>query len=162
SLTALLLFLFPFVARAQDPITNLDRDISRCENREEYTPDTVIALCTKLIDSGELSGTHLSDILVSRGIAYSGKRDFESALRDYRLALRANPKHLYAADGIAQILLERGDSEGAIEEMNRALEKNPGDASLLTNRGRAYLKKFDLDRAIQDFDAAIAADPKFA
>jgi len=54
--------------------------------------------------------------------------DLETAISDYRLALKANPTHAGARLGLARALHEQGELAQAVEEYERAFELDPVNA----------------------------------
>jgi tetratricopeptide (TPR) repeat protein len=75
-------------------------NLSKCRSVD---PDTRIAGCTALIQTGQLTTGNLSTIYNNRGTAYSSKGDHDRAIQDYNEAIRLRPDFALAYE-------ERGDS----------------------------------------------------
>ena len=65
------------------------RDEEDCTGAPEIA--TVIAACTRLIESGQFVGHDLAVFHFDRGIAHTSKNDFDQALSDYGEAIRLDP-----------------------------------------------------------------------
>ncbi|MCX7704465.1 MAG: tetratricopeptide repeat protein, partial [Planctomycetota bacterium] len=112
------------------------------------------------------------------------KGDYDSAIADWKHALKLNPKLRDVQDSIRDVRYsrirkgskeialewndkgfakaERGDYDGAIRDYDRAIELNPEYAEALYNRGVAKSKMGDWAGAIADFDEALELKPKYA
>jgi tetratricopeptide (TPR) repeat protein len=133
-------------------------NLSRCRSVD---PDTRIAGCTAVIQSGQLTTGNLSTIYNNRGTAYSSKGDHDRAIQDFNEAIRLNPnfERAYCHRGNAYTVKEEYDR--AIQDFNEAIQLNPNAETAYYGRGYAYKEKGDYDRAIQDFNEAIRLDPNF-
>ncbi|OGP81886.1 MAG: hypothetical protein A2Z08_03775, partial [Deltaproteobacteria bacterium RBG_16_54_11] len=58
--------------------------------------DEAIRLCTKAIESGELSGKNLSSVYCTRGTAWAEKGDYDKAIADINKAIEIDPKDAMA------------------------------------------------------------------
>ena len=134
------------------------KNLSKCRSVD---PDTRIAGCTALIQSGQLTTGNLSTIYNNRGTAYSSKGDHDRAIQDFNEAIRLNPnfERAYYLRGNAYIVKEEYDR--ATQDFNEAIQLNPNAETAYYGRGYAYKKKGDYDRAIQDFNEAIRLNPNF-
>jgi tetratricopeptide (TPR) repeat protein len=125
-------------------------------------PDTSIAGCTALIQTGRESTASLVGAYSRRASAYMRKSDYDRAIQDYDDAIRLNPNDAppYNIRGSAYFL--KGDSDRAIQDFNEAIRLNPNYAIAYTSRGVAYIDKGDYSHAIRDYDDAIRLNPKLA
>jgi tetratricopeptide (TPR) repeat protein len=114
---------------------------------------------------GQLLGTKLSRENASvayqnRGSAYIAQGENEKALRDFALALEANPKNAGVYVNRASIALERNELDRAIADCTQAAALNPELEEAYLNRADAYGRKRDFARAIADLKKAIALKGK--
>jgi tetratricopeptide (TPR) repeat protein len=121
-------------------------------------PDIAIAACSTVVNS-ETEPRDVSAMLYIRGNAYSRKRDFVHAIRDYDQAISLRPDFAYAFAARGRVYDEIADYDQAIAEYDRAIKLDPNMGIVFNNRGNAYLHKGEFDRAIQDYNQAIKLTP---
>ncbi len=126
-------------------------------------PDTRIAACTALIQSGQVwTTTKLSTVYNNRGTAYMSKGDHDHAIQDFSDAIRLDPRFALAYNNRGAAWVDKKDYDRAIPDYNEAIRLNPKIAAAFYGRGEAYDHKGDFDRAIQDHSEAIRLNPNFA
>src|SRR5262245_38811910 len=140
---------------AQAPATN---DEAICSNRSGPA-DASIAACSRAISSGRYKGMPLAKAHNLRGLAYEKKGDFDSALADYRSAIRliSNDAVLYA--NRAFMHSNKHDFDKAIADTNESIRLNPKYARAYGIRGYSYSQQGDDDRALADYNTAVQIDP---
>jgi tetratricopeptide (TPR) repeat protein len=89
---------------------------------------------------------------------------FPAAIESYQAALRADPRHVNATNGLATLYAEQGDFPQAIalwRELTNssAAPSGPGGAFLYSNLGYAHLLNGDYLRAIAALERACVLDP---
>lgn len=87
---------------------------------------------------------------------------FPAAIDAYQAALRADPQHLNATNGLATLYAEQGDLQKAIklwQELTRTAAAGHGTAFLYSNLGYAYLLNGDYRQAIAALERACVLDP---
>ena len=102
--------------------------------------------------------------LVSEGVAYHDKGDYEGAIAKYNKALELDKDNLFALAEKAMTLLALQKNEDAIQICQAAIEKYPENRALKTvyvTYGNAYdgLKK--TDKALEIYDEGISLFPDF-
>jgi tetratricopeptide (TPR) repeat protein len=91
-----------------------------------------------------------------------GKKDLDSAIREYRRALDLDPKYTPAHNNLGLALCAKQDLDGAIVAFRQAIALAPKLAPAHTGLGLTLLAKGDLAGAIAACQEAIALDPKYA
>lgn len=124
-------------------------------------PDTKVAGCTALIESGRLPTKNLSIVYFNRGTAYSTKGDHDHAIQDFSVAIRLNPNYASAYNDRGAAYYDKGDYDNAIRDYNEAIRLNGSIAAAFYGRGESYNRKGDFDPAIQDYNEAIRLNPHF-
>ena len=83
---------------------------------------------------------------------YHGILDYESALKEYNEALKLNPNHLDAINGIAFVLRRQGKMREALEYLKKTFEVNPRDYQTVFSIGETYclLREYDLGISFLD------------
>lgn len=135
-------------------------DIDACYRAyREGVYDRAIALCSRGLQSADLSDENLALGFVNRGMAYRAIKDYDRAIQDYDAAIKLRPNYAeaYYDRGNAYVYLDRYDR--GIEDYDRAIELRSDLATAYAGRGWAYRLKGEYDRALQDFDRAIELDP---
>jgi tetratricopeptide (TPR) repeat protein len=125
-------------------------------------PARTIAGCTRIVEDLSESAKIRALAHVSRGLAYLGQNDLDSAITNFTDAIRLDPKNANAYDNRGQAFTGKGDYDHAIADFDQAVNLDPSDASALNRRGIAWGGKGEVDRAIADFSRAIAVAPRFA
>ncbi|WP_199554023.1 tetratricopeptide repeat protein [Sandaracinobacteroides hominis] len=122
-----------------------------------------VTTCSRALEDELMSRRDRAATLVNRGIIYMQARSLESALADYREAIRMEPKLAEAHVNLGIALLHVGgrDSE-AIASLTRGLEMNPSRPEVaLYTRAVAYELVGNVRRAFEDYTAAAAINPEW-
>ena len=99
---------------------------------------------------------------VDLGWRYLQIDDLNSAEREFRAALKSNPKMYPAYTGQGLVALARRDFTGAVASFNAALSAASLYVPALVGRGQALLALGRDSDALAAFDAALRADPSLA
>ena len=92
-----------------------------------------------------------------KGMTYSFKEEFNTAVADLTQAIELDPSILsYAERGFNRI--RTGDYDGAISDYNWVIERSPS-ATAHCNLGDAYRRKGDFDSALKECNKAIDLSP---
>jgi Flp pilus assembly protein TadD len=105
-----------------------------------------------------------ADDAYARGRNYHLAHKYEDALRAYRDALQADPRHVNARNGLATVYAERRAFAQAIPIWRSLTEKltmssGPDGAYLLSNLGYAYFLNGDYANAVAALEKACLLDP---
>jgi tetratricopeptide (TPR) repeat protein len=139
-------------------------------------PDTRIAGCTALIQTGDIKPENLSVIYDSRGDAYSRKGKLDLAIHDFNEAIRLNPYNQSAYRDRGVEFYGRRDYDRAIQDFSDAIRLNPNLALSHYERGNAFAGRGqvndnrddyqhaveDFNQAIQEYNDAIRLNPRYA
>jgi tetratricopeptide (TPR) repeat protein len=90
-------------------------------------PDEIIAACTRIIDSRQLTGNRLASAYANRGRAWAGKKEAAHAAADYKEALRLNPTSRELLGRALLALLANGEVTEAIELAERVVQADRND-----------------------------------
>ena len=128
-------------------------------------PDRSIAGCTVVIQSQRERGASLAAAFMDRGLAYYFKSQFDSAIRDYNIAIEINPVEAAAFYNRGIAYAEKHDYAPAMRDFDNAIALSSNDPErrkwAFYNRGEAYMRQEKWDLAIPDLDRAIDLDPTF-
>ena len=146
-------------ARADDatcvfPVSGsiLDRD----------TIDRVIAACTTLIEAPGGGDEARAQIYLQRGSMFRRIGKFDSALADFGLSIKYDPKSAAAYTGRGNAYRGLGQFDEAIADHSEAIRLDPNNPEAYNNRGNAWRDKDDNQQAIADYNAAIKLDPHYS
>ncbi|HEX5689475.1 MAG TPA: tetratricopeptide repeat protein, partial [Roseiflexaceae bacterium] len=135
----------------------------RCRNeRNTYLPEAVIAGCSALIGSGELTLEQRVGALGKRGNAYYSQRDYARAIADYEEIMRLDPQNALAFASRGNAYFVQRDYARAIADYDEATRIDPQNAIAFYNRALAHRDQGDFARAISDIDHAASLDPENA
>jgi tetratricopeptide (TPR) repeat protein len=136
----------------------IQEQAARCTDENNRSADDVMATCTAVIASRQLTGSELSKAYEARAIAFNMKNDTDHAIDDYEVALRLNPDNTELYEELCEsgrIILRR-ELDRACTECGEALQRNDVDSDdILINRGLVGLKQKRFQDAWNDFDAAL-------
>ena len=127
--------------------------------RNDRTPGIVVVYCTRVIQSGQLSGAKLAQAYGHRGWAYRKQGKYDLALADLDAAIKLDPNNAYAFDERGIIREHRKEYARAISDYDAAIGLRSDDADFWDDRGIAYDELGQSDRAIQDYNEAIRLNP---
>lgn len=96
---------------------------------------------------------------LTRGVAYSTVKNYESAIADLTRAVELDPRFTVAY--FARACAYGSDSRAAITDLDKALQLNPKLIYAWYNKGLIYLREHDYTSALQCFNEAIAINPSF-
>jgi tetratricopeptide (TPR) repeat protein len=123
-------------------------------------PDTVIAACSRLIESQKLSPLELSRAHLHRAAAERNEGQFDAAFRDTDAALRLDPESVDAHMLRSTIYRTKKDLDAAIREYDVVLQLQPNHIEAHADRGASFALKNELTAALRDFDAVVRLDPE--
>ncbi len=130
--------------------TQSSDDLQQCEQARQL-PERAIGGCTRIIDSGQYSGSNLAIAFHNRGVARTQTGEYAAAIADLDMAIRVNPQaaRAFTSRGIAWH--GQGDYERAIADYDAALRLNPRDLLAANNRGLARYFQGEFALAARDF-----------
>ena len=79
-------------------------------------------------------------------------------MQAYRKAIEANPKNIYARNGLAEIYFRLGNSKGALKELEASIAEAPENAFSRNLKGRVELEEQACEAALESFRQALALD----
>ena len=110
-----------------------------------------INLCTRAINSGELSPENLAIIFNTRGVAFKNKGQYDRAIQDYNTAIRLKPNHVTAFYNRGVAYKQKGQYNRAIQDYDTAIRLKPDYAFAYGNRGSVYEALGQREQALRDF-----------
>jgi tetratricopeptide (TPR) repeat protein len=111
--------------------------------------DDKIAECTRLIETGQISGADLVRAHMRRGLMYTlFAGDCDRGIADYSEMVRLDEHNAtgFALRGSCQV--SNGNLDRALADLNQAHQLNPKEFNVHNGFGRYYIAKGDYDRAI--------------
>jgi tetratricopeptide (TPR) repeat protein len=121
-------------------------------------PDPIIADCTRVLASSDLSDSDRSWAYFGRGTAELAK-DPNAAIHDLGYAIRINPANAYAWINRGRAWAAKHDDAKALADYGEAAKREQGTFAL-SNRLALYAHDGDLVRALADADRIVALKPK--
>jgi eukaryotic-like serine/threonine-protein kinase len=93
---------------------------------------------------------------------YHGLRDYDNAIREFKIALQSQPNDVLLLLGIASVYRRQGQFEEAAANFMKASEVDPRSGNLLDEAGNTYNLMRRYAEAEQCFDRAINLSPDLA
>lgn len=101
-------------------------------------------------------------IMAVLGAILLAQKKYKEAYRQYKDALKVNPKNAEAAMGVASAEHARGNVDNAISLMNQALKDSPNRIEAHFNLGTFYITKDEMEKAETCFLRCLELEPKLA
>src|SRR5438128_1235782 len=121
-LFGLVLLPTPSAAQELPKLEIVQKSLALCNNADQKTTGDVQAeACTALIKSGAETSRILAIAYNNRGNTFARKGDFERAIEDYNLSLKANPKYAKALNNRAVAYKTKGEYNLAIADLDEAI-----------------------------------------
>ncbi|WP_437230044.1 tetratricopeptide repeat protein [Planctomicrobium sp. SH661] len=98
------------------------------------------------------------DELCSQARKCISERDVDAAVELYETAIRKNPDHIAAHEGLAAICFARKEHDRAVELFKRVVKLDPKRIEPLVNLGAAYNRKGNYAEAIKTLRLAVSRD----
>jgi tetratricopeptide (TPR) repeat protein len=117
--------------------------------------DRRIEGCTALIDQGDQGAADLSYAYAMRALAYSLKGRYQTAIRDYDVAIAMKPDFAVALNNRAWALFRWGKAAEGLPDVERSLELSPTSAHSLDTRAHIKQALGDPKAALRDYDRAM-------
>jgi tetratricopeptide (TPR) repeat protein len=135
-------------------------DQNVCNTVSNKTPAEKVAACTRLIDSGRLSGQSLAAVYANRADRYRLLEQYDRALEDFDRAFKLNAGNPFMYLNRAEVWRLMGKDDQAIADATRAIELDPALNSPWAIRGMIYEKIGAIAKAREDFKRALAIPVK--
>src|SRR6267378_1666989 len=90
------------------------------------------------------------------------QKNFDSALAEYREAIRLKPDYAAAHFGLGITLRDKGDLADAAAEFREVIRESPNDIGAHNALGLTLFRKGDFDRAIAEYREAARLNPQDA
>ena len=100
-----------------------------------------------------LASTDSASKHASKGESLFAAGDFDGAIKEFRLAVRLNPRSSKEHFELGLALKAKGDLDGAVSEYREAIRIDPGLAEAHANIGSILQMQGDLDGAISQYRA---------
>jgi len=88
------------------------------------------------------------------GYVYEQQKDYKKAIDSYRHAIALDRDNLDAIRGLAENLLNDGQTEAALEQYKIIADSNPEDAQTLLRMAEIYRKQGEYDQALDELTKA--------
>jgi tetratricopeptide (TPR) repeat protein len=125
-------------------------------------PQTKLAACTAVIESGQEETVNQAVAFDNRSIAYRRLGQLDKAIEDAGKAIALDPTSVpaYLDRGIAYYAVKKYDL--AIADFSKVIELKPDYVAAYNDRGNAYDDSGDHDKAIADYSHALVLKPDYA
>lgn len=94
------------------------------------------------------------------GYVYEQQKDYKKAIDSYRHAIALDRDNLDAIRGLAENLLNDGQTEKALEQYKIIADSNPEDAQTLLRMAEIYRKQGEYDQALDELSKAGSIVPE--
>lgn len=98
--------------------------------------------------------------LISRGVDFSDRKDYDLAIADFTQAIERNPQSALAYADRGWAYIEKGDLDHAAADIDKALALDPHETAALDAEGKLLIAQKHYAGAIDAFTRSIALKPK--
>src|SRR5208282_5114912 len=144
--TLVLVILVTCAAAQSAKLSNVDL----CNSNDRTSAEPQIIGCTALIKSAADSPKVLVIAYNNRGNAYTGKGQYELAIRDYDESIKLNPNYAKSFNNRGIAYQKKGEYGRAIEDFDAAIKIDSNYAEAFANRAETYQNQGDYPRALKD------------
>jgi tetratricopeptide (TPR) repeat protein len=130
-------------------------DLTVCNTVSSRTPAEKVAACTRVINSGRLSGRDLGAVYANRADRYRLLEQYDRAIEDFNRAFKLNSNDPIPFMNRAEVWRLKGEHDKAIADTTRAIELDPALNSPWTIRGLVYEQIGAIAKAREDFNHAL-------
>ena len=123
-------------------------------------PDLAILGCTKITKNAKETPKNRALAYYYRGLAQSGKGDYDAAIADYSAGLKLNPGHAESYNNRGTDHERKGNNARALADYSKAIQLKPDWATAYSNRCWSYYLVGDFKHALPDCTKALALNPK--
>lgn len=129
--------------------------------RDQVTPKEALKACNELIwNEGDKADRDMSDLLMARGSAYYGLKDYQKAKADYAESARLDPSSSAIWYNLGLVYEKIDERQQAIAYYGKAIARNAKNDDAYLNRGLIYLDTGKFSQAIGDFTQVAKLRPK--
>jgi len=122
-------------------------------------PQLAVIACTRIIESGQMTGEKLGALLVRRGMAYGASNQLEAAIADFTAALKIKPDATDALYNRAAVYVRLDRLDLALADYDSVLKLAPNDADTFYQRAWVYARRGQDTAAIADLGAVLRQQP---
>jgi tetratricopeptide (TPR) repeat protein len=97
---------------------------------------------------------------VMRAAIYQERKQLDSALVDYAVAIKLDPTHAWVYNNRGIAWTDKDEYDKAIADYTRAIAIDPDGAEVLYRRGLAWREMKQYAKAIADFELPVRANPR--
>lgn len=90
-----------------------------------------------------------------------GQGQSQAAIKDYQLAIQANPAKAAPYNSLGKTYFDLGQIQPALENYGKAIERDDSQVEFHVNQGAAYGAAGQIQKAIESLNKAEATDPEF-
>jgi tetratricopeptide (TPR) repeat protein len=116
-------------------------------------PDPLLAALSGIVQTPQ--------VYRERGLDAAATGDWPEAVKNFRLAVGADPDHASMRVNLAAALERASDARGAVEQYEQALRLDPGLAEASFGLGDLLERGGREQEALENFRTAVAASPNF-
>jgi tetratricopeptide (TPR) repeat protein len=117
--------------------------------------DRRIAGCTALIERRDTTKAEMSAIYAMRALAYSLKGRYETAIKDYDVAIQMQPNFAVALNNRAWAYFRWGKAETGLPDVEKSLKLSPTAAHSLDTRAHIKQVMGEPQQALRDYTQAM-------
>ena len=149
-----------YLGKVQDDSITSIKTYNSCKESaslllSEKKYDEVILKCNEMLKLFSIDDFTFN----CRGNAFLNKGEFESAVKDFDMAISLNPKNAVYYNDRGSCYFEKQMYDEAIKDFSECIKSNPGIAVIYINRAFCFHDILQYDEAIKDFSEAIRLEP---
>lgn len=158
---AALMAALPVHAETQSPSTTPEtpeKFVDACGKEESAAAR--LSACTSIIEAHLLQGEELAYVHLQRGLGYAALQQYESAIKDFDVALKIEPKATDALYNRGSAYLKLNRPTAALADFDQLLKIAPNDPNTLYLRAWIFAQQGQDEKAISDLDLVLRQFPR--
>lgn len=156
--------------RLNNDLTKAESELKTAVKLDPNSEEAVTTLAILYTDEGDTAhalqvlssipdGARSAKLYAALGAAYEQRKDYKSAIDAYKKAIMLDRDNLDAIRGLAENLLNDGQSDAALEQYKVIADANPEDAQSYLRIAEIYRRQGKYDQALENLKKADSMVP---
>lgn len=134
--------------------------LSKIEGQKQHA-EVSVKIATDLLSHPKITAGQKANTFYQRGLANSVLTNATAAVKDFKAAIKLDPKHMASYLAIPDAYAAANQTEFAINAYSEAIRAFPDEPLVHNNQGMYYQKIGRPNDALQSFNMAVQKNPQY-